>query len=415
MISHLAAITAALKGLFVMHAINGDMIKLLRDKEIADTDIPFNKPYLTGFEQKYINDVLSKGKLAGDGSYSRKCQEYFKMMYNVNECLLTTSCTDALEMAAILLDIQPGDEVIVPSYTFVSTANAFILRGANVKFADSRGDYPGIDEDSIEELITTKTKAIVVVHYAGIATDMDKIMAIARKHDLYVVEDAAQGIDAWYKNRALGTIGHLGVMSFHETKNIISGEGGMLIINDEQFSKRAEVIREKGTNRANFLRGEVDKYGWVDVGSSFLPNEMTAAFLYAQLEQLQKIQKMRLDIWHRYYEELKELEVLGFARLPVIPDYSVHNGHIFYLVLPDHDTQEQLRVYLKKMGISAVFHYNPLHNSDYFADRHDGRELPQCENYDQCLLRLPIYADMTVNEQKTVINKVWRFFLQKNH
>lgn len=337
------------------------------------------------------------------------------MMYDVKECLLTTSCTDALEMAAILLDIQPGDEVIVPSYTFVSTANAFMLRGANVLFADSRGDYPGIDEDSIEELITHKTKAIVVVHYAVIATDMDKIMDIATKHNLYVVEDAAQGVDVWYKNRALGTIGHLGVMSFHETKNIISGEGGMLMINDEQFSKRAEVIREKGTNRANFLRGEVDKYGWVDVGSSFLPNEMTAAFLYAQLEQLQKIQKKRMDIWHRYYEELKELEVLGFARLPIIPDYSVHNGHIFYLVLPDHDTQEQLRVYLKKMGISAVFHYNPLHSSDYFADKHDGRELPECENYDQCLLRLPIYAGMTVNEQKTVINKVWRFFLQKNH
>ncbi|HEY9178919.1 MAG TPA: dTDP-4-amino-4,6-dideoxygalactose transaminase [Flavipsychrobacter sp.] len=413
MMSNMMTITAALKGLFVMHAINGDIIKSFRDKEIPETDIPFNRPYLTGFEQRYINDVLSKGQLSGDGHYSRKCQEYFKMMYNVNECLLTTSCTDALEMAAILLDIQPGDEVIMPSYTFVSTANAFILRGAKAVFADSRGDFPGIDEDSIEALITPKTKAIVVVHYAGIATDMDRIMDIADRHNLYVVEDAAQAVDAYYKNKALGTIGHLGVMSFHETKNIISGEGGMLMINDKQFSSRAEVIREKGTNRANFLRGEVDKYGWVDVGSSFLPNEMTAAFLYAQLEQLQKIQAKRMAIWHRYYEELKELEVLGFARLPVIPDYAVHNGHIFYLVLPDHKTREALRTNLKKMGISAVFHYNPLHSSDYFGDKHDGRELSECENYDQCLLRLPIYAGMTVNEQKTVINKVWRFFLQK--
>lgn len=413
MISNLMTITAALKGMFVMHSLNGEIIKSLRDKEIPETDIPFNKPYLTGFEQKYINDVLSKGKLSGDGSYSRKCQEYFKMMYSVNECLLTTSCTDALEMASILLDIQPGDEVIVPSYTFVSTANAFILRGANVIFADSRGDFPGIDEDRIEALITPKTKAIVVVHYAGIATDMDRIMDIANKHNVYVVEDAAQAVDAWYKNKALGTIGHLGVMSFHETKNIISGEGGMLMINDEQFSKRAEIIREKGTNRANFLRGEVDKYGWVDVGSSFLPNEMTAAFLYAQLEQLQKIQAKRMAIWNRYYEELKELEILGFARLPVVPEYAVHNGHMFYLVLPNHDIRENLRVYLKKMGVSAVFHYNPLHSSDYFEKKHDGRELPECENYDQCLLRLPIYAGMTLNEQKTVINKVWRFFLQK--
>lgn len=413
MTSNLVAITAAIKGLFVMHAINSDMIKSLREKEVSATDIPFNKPYLTGFEQKYINDVLSKGKLSGDGYYSRKCQEYFKLMYNVHDCLLTTSCTDALEMAAILLDIQPGDEVIVPSYTFVSTANAFILRGANVVFADSRSDFPGIDEDSIEALITPKTKAIVVVHYAGIATDMDRIMDIANRHNLYVVEDAAQGIDGWYKNRALGTIGHLGVMSFHETKNIIAGEGGLLMINDEQFSKRAEIIREKGTNRANFLRGEVDKYGWVDVGSSFLPNEMTAAFLYAQLEQLQKIQAKRMAIWHRYYEELKELEILGFARLPVVPDYAVHNGHMFYLVLPNHAMRENLRKYLKKMGVSAVFHYNPLHSSDYFEEKHDDRELPECENYDQCLLRLPIYAGMTLNEQKTVINKVWRFFLQK--
>lgn len=413
MISDLLAYKAALKGLFVMHALSSESINTFRDKHIPVTDIPFNRPYLTGFEQKYINDVLSRGRLAGDGAYTRKCQEYFRMMYGVKECFLTPSCTDALEMAAILLDIQPGDEVIVPSYTFVSTANAFALRGANIVFADSRDDFPGIDEDGIERLVTAKTKAIVVVHYGGIATDMDKIMNIAARHNLYVVEDAAQGVDAYYKNQALGTIGHLGVMSFHETKNITCGEGGLLMINDSSFIKRAEIVREKGTDRNSFLRGEVDKYGWVDLGSSFLPNEMTAAFLYAQLEQLQKIQNKRMTTWNRYYEELKELEVLGFAQLPVVPEYAIQNAHMFYLVLPGHEVREKLRLYLKQMGITAAFHYMPLHSSAYFEPTHDGRELTNCDKYSDCLLRLPMYADMTLNEQKTVINKVWRFFLQK--
>ncbi|MCB0696748.1 MAG: dTDP-4-amino-4,6-dideoxygalactose transaminase, partial [Chitinophagaceae bacterium] len=309
MITHLLALKLAAKALYVAGvAVNKELIKPLRKNIIPDTDIPFNKPHMTGFEQKYINSVLSSGKLCGDGSYTKKCQDLFAAMYNVNDCVLTTSCSDALEMAAILLDIQPGDEVIVPSYTFVSTANAFVLRGANVIFADSSDDHPGIDENSIEALITPKTKAIVVVHYAGVATDMDIVMDIAHRHNLYVVEDAAQAVDAYYKGRALGTIGHLGTMSFHETKNIVSGEGGMLLINDPCFAERAEIIREKGTDRTKFLRGEVDKYGWVDVGSSYLPNEMTAAFLYAQLEQVDKIQKKRLAIWNRYYEELKELE-----------------------------------------------------------------------------------------------------------
>lgn len=414
MISQLLAYKLAVKGLYIMHyAINKDVLNPFKTKQLPAVNIPFNKPYMTGNEQKYIDQVLSSGKLCGDGSYTSKCHNYFKNVYGVKNCLLTSSCSDALEMAALLLDIQAGDEVIMPSYTFVSTANAFILRGAKVVFADSRTDHPGMNEDSVEQLITPKTKAIVVVHYAGVATDMDKIMDIANRHNLFVVEDAAQGIDAYYKNRPLGTIGHLGTLSFHETKNIICGEGGMLLINDERFAERAEIIREKGTDRGKFSRGLVDKYGWVDIGSSYLPNEMTAAFLYAQLEQLQKIQSKRLAIWNTYYEELKELEVLGFVKMPVVPDYAVHNAHMFYIVLPNHDVQEQLRVYLKQMGINAVFHYNPLHNSDYFQDRHDDRQLLECSRYDQCLLRLPLYAGMTIVEQKTVINKIWRFFLQK--
>ncbi len=414
MITNLLAYKLAVKGLYLAGlAVNKDMVKTAKDNLEHNGQVPFNKPHMTGFEQKYINDVLSSGKLCSDGKYTRKCQDFFEMMYDVEKAILTSSCSDALEMAALLLNIQPGDEVIIPSYTFVSTANAFMLRGAKVVFADSSTDHPGMDEDKIEELITPKTKAIVVVHYAGVAADMDKIMDIAERNDLFVVEDAAQCIDAFYKNRALGTIGHLGTMSFHETKNVVCGEGGMLLINDARFIERAEIIREKGTDRTRFMRGEVDKYGWVDMGSSYQPNEMTAAFLYAQLEQVQKIQKNRLTIWNRYYEELKELEVLGYAEMQVIPEYALHNAHMFYMILPNHDVQEKLMAYLKKMGISAVFHYNPLHSSDYFADKHDGRELPNCDKYDQCLLRLPLYADMTMAEQKTVINKIWRFFLQK--
>lgn len=402
------------KGLNAMQLVFDKVDKRLPQNKEEQVYIPFNKPYMTGFEQKYINDALSTGKLSGDGPYTKKSQEYFKMMYEVKECFLTTSCSDALEMSAVLLDIQEGDEVIVPSYTFVSSANAFIMRGAKVVFADSRPDRPGINEDSLESLITDKTKAIVVVHYAGVASDMDKIMKVAEKHNVYVVEDAAQAIDAYYKNKPLGTIGHLGTLSFHETKNIISGEGGMLLINDDRFVERAEIIREKGTDRTKFMRGEVNKYGWVDIGSSYLPNEMTAAFLYAQLENLPKIQSKRLAVWDRYMEELKELEVLGYAKMPKVPEYAVHNAHMFYMVLPDHDTEERLRKYLVSSGVKAVFHYNPLHSSDYYADKHDGRTLANADRYDQCLLRLPIYAGMTTSEQKIVINKIWRFFLREH-
>lgn len=266
--------------------------------------IPFNKPYLTGYETLYIEDAVKSGKISGNGLYTSKCHEYFENRYGFNKCLLTTSCTDALEMAAILCDIHFGDEVIIPSYTFVSSANAFVLRGAKIVFADSRKDHPCIDESKLEELITDKTKVIVVVHYAGIACNMDVIMQIANRYNILVVEDAAHAIDAFYKGKPLGSIGHLGCFSFHETKNIIAGEGGMLIINDKRFNTRAEIIWEKGTNRAAFWRGEVNKYGWVDIGSSFLPSEVIAAFLYAQLENLDKIQKKRKEIWQYYYTEL---------------------------------------------------------------------------------------------------------------
>lgn len=382
-----------------------------KEKDI-DVNIPFYKPYMTGNEQKHISSVLSSRKLSGDGFYTKSCQEYFEKRYNIKKCFLTSSCSDALEMSAVLIDIKEGDEVIMPSYTFVSSANAFILQGAKVVFADSRKDHPGMDENLLEDLITPKTKAIVIVHYAGVATNMDKVMALAEKHGLYVIEDAAQAIDATYKGKPLGTIGHLGTMSFHETKNIISGEGGMLMVNDERFIERAEIIREKGTDRSKFMRGEVDKYGWVDVGSSYLPNEMTAAFLYAQLEELETIQKKRLDIWHRYYDELKELAILGYVKLPVVPDYAKHNAHKFYLVLPDEYTQNRLRTYLKDCGITSVFHYSPLHSSKYHTAKHGNTSLPNCEHYGKSLLRLPLFPDLSEAEQMIIVSKIWDFFIR---
>lgn len=376
-------------------------------------NIPFNKPYVVGNELEYIGDAIQRGKLSGDGYYTGKCQQFFEGRYKVKKCFLTSSCSDALEMSAILLDIKEDDEVIVPSYTFVSSANAFIMRGANIVFADSRVDHPGMDESVLRKLITSKTKAIIVVHYAGVASDMDMIMKIADEYGLYVVEDAAQAVDATYKGRALGTIGHLGTLSFHETKNISSGEGGLLMVNDKSLIERAEIIREKGTDRKKFMRGEVDKYGWVDVGSSYLPSEMTAAFLYCQLQHIKDIQTKRMKIWNRYYEELKELEVLGYAKMPVLPDYANHNAHIFYIVLPNQNIQDELRKYLKKMGISTVFHYTPLHLSSYHLENNAPVHLKNADKYGHCLLRLPLYPCLTLAEQKVVIQKIWRFFVQR--
>ena len=349
--------------------------------------IPFNKPYLTGRETEYIADAVASGKISGNGKYTQECQKYFEDTFGFKKTLLTTSCTDALEMAAILIDIQPGDEVIMPSYTFVSTANAFVLRGAKIVFADSMINHPNMDCSTLEALITPKTKAIVPVHYAGVACDMDTIMALAAKYNLYVIEDAAQAIDSYYIGedgikKALGSIGHLAAFSFHETKNIISGEGGMLAINDEKFIGRAEIIWEKGTNRSSFFRGEVDKYGWVDIGSSFLPSEIIAAFLWAQLENLNNIQEVRKSHWNKYNTELKTWANKNQISLPEVPKYATNNAHMFYLKCNNVEQRSSLIKHLKENDILAVFHYISLHDSPFYIGKHDGRILPKTDIYD---------------------------------
>lgn len=375
-------------------------------------NIPFNKPFLSGKETDYIREAVESGKISGDGIFTRKCHQFFEARYGFKKTLLTTSCTDALEMAAILCDIQPGDEVIAPSYTFVSTVNAFVLRGAKIVFADSERMTPNIDVASIETLITSQTKAIVPVHYAGMACEMDTILDIAQRHKLFVVEDAAQSIDSFYKGRPLGSLGHFGAFSFHETKNIISGEGGMLAINDERFLARAEIVREKGTNRSAFFRGEVNKYGWVDIGSSFLPSDIIAAFLYAQLENLDSIQLRRKQIWNRYQELLEPLETKGLLELPVIPPNATNNAHMFYMVCKNLEQRTRLIEYLKKQGIMAPFHYLTLHNSPYYHDRHDGRALPNAERFSDCLVRLPMYYEMSMSDIEYIACELNNFFLK---
>ena len=360
--------------------------------------IPFNKPYLHGRELVYIAESVASGKISGDGVFTRKCHNYLESRYNFGKVLLTTSCTDALEMAAILLNIQPGDEVIAPSYTFVSTVNAFVLRGAKIAFADSYPEHPNIDPKQIEALITPRTRAIVVVHYAGVACDMDAIMSLAERYKIPVVEDAAQAIDSFYKSRPLGSIGCLSTFSFHETKNIISGEGGLLVINNKQYIQRAEIIREKGTNRSSFFRGEVDKYGWVDIGSSFLPSDIIAAYLYAQLEQLDAIQRRRLEIWHRYLQALTPVVGAYGIKLPSIPDYATNNAHMFYLDCACLQQRSQLIQYLELAGIKAVFHYQSLHRSPYFQGLHDGRSLPNADHFTDSIVRLPMYFDLSNDE-----------------
>jgi dTDP-4-amino-4,6-dideoxygalactose transaminase len=373
--------------------------------------IPFNKPYLTGKEMHYMYDAVYKGKLSGNGKYTKKCQQYFQDNYNIKKCLLTTSCTDALEMAAILADIKEGDEVIMPSYTFVSTANAFVLRGAKIIFADSRKDHPGIDEDSLESLITDRTKAIVPVHYAGVACNMEKIINLANKYNLIVIEDAAQAIDSYFTfsdgtKMALGSIGHLGTFSFHETKNIISGEGGLLAINEEKFIRRAEIIWEKGTNRTAFFRGEIDKYGWVDIGSSFLPSEIIAAFLWAQLENLSDIQNKRKHIWSIYYNGLIEWADKNNVRLPYIPSYANNNAHMFYLVCNSIDQRTTIIENLKKNNILSVFHYLSLHKSPFYKEKYFGLDLINADKYSDCLLRLPMYYELENNQIKKIIDVI---------
>ncbi|MEY4875152.1 MAG: hypothetical protein RL708_301 [Bacteroidota bacterium] len=372
--------------------------------------IGFNKPYLTGKEGHYIYQAVLSGKISGDGIFTKKCHQLFEQKFGFKKVLLTTSCTDALEMAALLLNIKEGDEVIMPSYTFVSTSNAFVLRGAKIIFCDSNKAEPNMDVNEIEKLITPKTKVIVPVHYAGVACDMDAIMALAKKHNLCVVEDAAQAIDSYYKGKPLGSIGHMAAFSFHETKNIISGEGGMLVINDEQFIHRAEIIREKGTNRSQFFRGEVDKYGWVDMGSSFLPSDIIAAFLFAQLENLDEIQTKRKQSWNLYKTILAEGEQKGYFKLPIIPDYATNNGHMFYLVCNSLQQRSNLIAHLKSENMNAVFHYLSLHKSPFYESKHDGRELPNTDHFADCLVRLPMYYELEEQQIKAICDEIFNFY-----
>lgn len=372
--------------------------------------IPFNKPWLSGKETDYIRQAVESGRISGDGLFTRKCHNFFERRYGFEKALLTTSCTDALEMAAILCDIKPGDQVIMPSFTFVSTANAFVLRGAEIMFADSEGSTPNIDAGRVAELIGPKTKAIVPVHYAGVACDMDPILASAKKHDVFVVEDAAQAIESFYKGRPLGSLGNFSAFSFHETKNVISGEGGMFVLNDERFIARAEIIREKGTNRSAFFRGEVDKYGWVDIGSSFLPSEIISAFLFAQLEQLEQIQEKRKLLWQAYYDRLKPLEDKGFIGLPVIPSYATNNSHMFYIVCPSLDDRSALIEGLADKDIMAVFHYLPLHKSAYYQRLHDGRSLPNADKYSERLLRLPLFYELSEDDIDRITEQIYSHY-----
>lgn len=374
--------------------------------------INFNKPYLTGNETRYIQDAVESMKISGDGIFTKKCHDFFEKKYNLKKVLLTTSCTDALEMAAILLDIKEGDEVIAPSYTFVSTVNAFVLRGAKIVFADSGKDNPNMDVETIEALITPKTKVILPVHYAGIACDMDKIMELANTYNLFVVEDAAQAIDSYYNGKPLGSIGHMAAFSFHETKNIISGEGGMLVINDEKYIKRAEIIREKGTNRSSFFRGEVDKYGWVDIGSSFLPSDIIAAFLFAQLENIDLIQKRRKEIWNIYFDKLTPLINSGI-QLPIISKQATNNAHMFYLVCKSLDERNELIAFLKQNNVYSVFHYLSLHKSPYYHQKHDNRVLNNSDHYSDCLVRLPMFYELLDEQVELISELILNFYKLK--
>ena len=372
--------------------------------------IPFNKPFLTGKEMHYMYQAVYAGKLSGNGEFTKRCQKFFEDKYGFKKSLLTTSCTDALEMCAILSDVGPGDEVIVPSYTFVSSALAFVRQGAKIVFADSMSSNPNIDAEKLETLITPRTKVIVPVHYAGVACDMDRIMEIADRHNILVVEDAAQGIDSYYKGRPLGSIGHMAAFSFHETKNIISGEGGLFVANDDRFFRRSEIIWEKGTNRSEFFRGEVNKYGWVDTGSSFLPSEIIAAFLYAQLESMDMIQERRKAIWHKYYNGLSAISAKGYFSLPEIPDYATNNAHMFYIVCNGLEERSALMRHLKEHGILAVSHYLSLHKSEYYKDKYKGGELPNCDRFADSLLRLPLFYELTDEQVDYICDTVEEYF-----
>ena len=373
--------------------------------------ISFNKPPYVGGEIKYIEEAVKAQKICGDGQFTKKCNKWFEDKTGAAKVLLTTSCTHATELAALLLDIQPGDEVIMPAYTFVSTADAFVLRGATAVFVDINPKTMNIDENLIEDAITEKTKAIVPVHYAGVSCEMDKIMEIAKKHNLYVVEDAAQGVMSTYKGKALGTIGDYGCYSFHETKNYSMGEGGALLIRDGKNAELAEIIREKGTNRSKFFRGQIDKYTWVEAGSSYLPSDMNAAYLWAQLQKADEINENRLQSWNRYYEGLKDLEEAGKIELPYIPEYCEHNAHMFYIKAKDLEERSALISYLKENGVTAVFHYIPLHTAP--AGKEYGRfhgEDKYTTKESERIIRLPMYYELDEQDAKKVMDLIHTFY-----
>jgi len=386
--------------------------------------IPFNKPFLTGKEAHYMYQAVYTGKLSGNGSFTKKCQQFFEQRYGLKKCLLTTSGTDALEMCAMLCGLSAGDEVIVPSYTFVSTALAFLREGAKVVFADSMDGNPNLDAGKLESLITPRTRVIVPVHYAGVACDMDAIMDIAEKYNLLVVEDAAQAVDSYYispsgskllpplKRFPLGSVGHLGAFSFHETKNITAGgEGGLLAINDDRFVRRSEILWEKGTNRAEFFRGAVNKYGWVDMGSSFLPSEINAAFLWAQLENLEGIQEKRRKLWEQYFTGLQQLAGKGLIRLPQIPGYATNNAHMFYIVCRSLEERTDLIKFLKEHNITAPFHYLSLHRSEYYVNHSDRTpDLPNCDRYADCLVRMPMFYELTPEQVDYIVGIINEYY-----
>ncbi|PCJ67861.1 MAG: dTDP-4-amino-4,6-dideoxygalactose transaminase [Bacteroidetes bacterium] len=375
--------------------------------------ISFNKPYISGNEIKYIEDSLTRGHISGNGYYTKKCQSLFAHKFKLGKCLLTTSCTDALEMCAILLDIKEGDEVIMPSYNFVSAANAFIMRGATIKFVDSNKNHPNLDVTKIRPLINARTKVIVIVHYAGVACDMDELVQLTRDNNLSLVEDTAHAIGGTFKGKSLGTFGSLATFSFHETKNITSGEGGMLVINDNGLKERAEIIWEKGTNRTAFYRGEVDKYRWVDLGSSFLPSELNAAYLLAQLESFDEIQILRINAWNRYAKGIQSLIDKGHISQLPIPEEEDNLAHMFAFTVKDEATRNDLLTFLKAEGVLAVFHYLPLHLSPYYLKLSKVAILPYCESFAKRLVRLPFYTDISLDIQEFVVNKMIDFFKER--
>ncbi len=372
--------------------------------------IPFNKPWFGDLEMRNISGAASFGHLSGNGVYTQKSQAFFEEKYGFKKTFLTTSCTDAIEMAVILMGIEKGDEVIMPSYTFVSVTNPFLIQGANIVFADSMPSHPNIDLDKVESLITEKTKVLMVMHYGGVACDMEKAVHIAQKYNLILIEDVAHAIDATYKDKALGSFGQFSVFSFHETKNIHCGEGGLLAINDESYIKRAEIVWEKGTNRTAFSRGEVNKYEWVDLGASFLPSELIAAVLYAQLKQMDEIQSKRVALWNQYYKRIKPLHDKGLLELIELPEYASHNGHLFYLIMKNEQDRNQLLEYLNNNAIQAVFHYLPLHSSPFYKDKHDGRQLAHTDSFASNLIRLPLFYELSVEVVDMICDTVLRYF-----